>query len=191
MLNRHHIGSEFHAAAGGWLLTEGEEIMLRVLVSKPSAALTVVVLLSVLYGCNRAPSYALTCDTYSKGAISYVCRLNDSAQFVGISLGMKPEQAFRGLCTSTKDSVWSLMLGDKNARMYTPLKKGLRCEDWPTFSKSSFWMLRSSGEPCVGARFMVVNIQRGQISRMAIYCSALVDAAKPTYFDQLSKWLGW
>lgn len=135
------------------------------------ACLLATILLLIMSNVAFAGNF--TCKRIEERLLPYKCSLDPSSSFLGVSLKMETSQAFRKLCKSASDSVWSVYVPNTNPPQYTPATKWLHCTDWLRFAHSNFWLLRSSGYPCVGSRYIVMLIAQNQLSDITVRCEVV------------------
>jgi hypothetical protein len=130
--------------------------------------------------CDNVPVGPFSCDYSSYRQIPpWGCELRHGQNYLGLSLGMKSPDAARALCISSQDAVWTARIGPRDPRLggklekFSPLKRGLHCDDVQTLAASGYWMFRSKGAPCEGNRYVTVASLQDRVKRVSVLCDRL------------------
>jgi hypothetical protein len=115
----------------------------------------------------------LRCKKIISPILPYVCDLDPKEEFLGLRLGMNHRQAFLALLKNANDSFWTSYDSKVTPRTHSPNKAGIVAADWSVFQRADRWLLRDRGFPCVGYRYLYVDLAGSRVENFAVHCDRL------------------
>lgn len=112
------------------------------------------------------------CEKIGHPEVPYVCSLNNGSMFIGIQLGMERREAFEKLLTIGHSLIWAVV--GKHMSVYMKPIVGLRSQDWQMYKENDRWALRDYGFPCVGFRYINIEISQGKVHYLNVHCRNVV-----------------
>jgi hypothetical protein len=106
--------------------------------------------------------------------LPYQCILNERETFQGLSVSMPRERAFNELLKSDHRSAWFYF--STRFQKFFEAQVDSDPKEWAPFSTADTWMIRSSGFPCAGNRYLSLVFFHSRVKEILVFCQTLPKA---------------